>query len=92
MFTLSNWTCVSSSLNQGQETITPFGGSPTVENAPNLFVYGSPNDTVATIEGSNYFLSQYASLSTPNGKEYDDAAKELSWFLRPGVLDKDYSK
>lgn len=36
--------------------------------------------------------SQYASLSTPNGKEYDDAAKELSWFLRPGVLDKDYSK
>ena len=36
--------------------------------------------------------SQYASLSTPNGKDYDDAAKELSWFLRPKVLDKDYSK
>jgi hypothetical protein len=62
-FTIANWACVSSSLNQGQETITPFGGSPTVENAPNIFMYGSPNDTVATIEAANYFLPQYASLS-----------------------------
>lgn len=62
-FTIANWTCISSSLNQGQETITPFGGSPTVENAPNIFIYGSPTDAVATIEASNYFLSQYASLS-----------------------------
>ena len=62
-FTIANWTCNSPSLNQGQETVTPFGGSPTVENAPNLFMYGSPNDTAATIGGSNYFLSQYASLS-----------------------------
>lgn len=61
-FTIANWTCVSSSLNQGQETIIPFGGSSTVENAPNLFIYGSPNDTVATIAGANYFLAQYASL------------------------------
>jgi hypothetical protein len=61
-FTIANWTCVSSSLNQGQETITPFGGSPTVENAPNVFFYGSPNDTVATIIAANYFLAQYASL------------------------------
>lgn len=62
-FTIANWACVSVSLNQGQETITPYGGSPTVENAPNFFMYGSPNDTAATIEGSNYFLPQYASLS-----------------------------
>jgi hypothetical protein len=62
-FTIANWTCASPSLNQGQETLTPFGGSPTVENAPNWFLYGSPNDTAATIEASNYFLPQYASLS-----------------------------
>jgi len=62
-FTLANWTCVSASLSQGQETVTPFGGSPTVLNAPNLFTYGSPNDTVATISAANYFLPEYASLS-----------------------------
>lgn len=62
-YTNANWTCVSSSLNQGQLTVVPFGGSSTVENAPNLFMYGSPNDTVATIEASNYFLSQYATLN-----------------------------
>jgi hypothetical protein len=62
-FTLQNWTCISPSLNQGQETITPYRGSPTVENAPNIFMYGSPNDTAATISGSNYFLTQYASLN-----------------------------
>lgn len=63
MFTIANWACVSSSLNQGQETITPFGGSPTVENAPNIFFYGSPNDTVATISAAGYFNSMSASLS-----------------------------
>src|SRR5579863_240874 len=62
-FTINNWTCISSSLNQGQLTVVPFGGSSTVENAPNIFMYGSPNDTVATIIASNYFLSEYASLS-----------------------------
>jgi hypothetical protein len=62
-FTIANWTCVSSSLNQGQETVVPFGGSSTVLNAPNLFVYGSPNDALATIAAANYFLSEYASLS-----------------------------
>ena len=62
-FTIANWTCVSSSLNQGQETVTPFGGSPTVLNAPNLFVYGSPTDALATIAAANYFLSEYASLA-----------------------------
>lgn len=61
-FTLANWAEISVSLNQGQETITPFGGSPTVENAPNLFMYGSPNDTAATIGGANYFLSQWPLL------------------------------
>lgn len=62
-FTIANWTCISSSLNQGQETVTPFGGSPTVLNAPNNFSYGSPNDTVATISGADYFLSMYKDLS-----------------------------
>lgn len=61
-FTIANWACISGSMNQGQETVTPFGGSPTVENAPNIFFYGSPNDTVATISAANYFLNQYASL------------------------------
>jgi hypothetical protein len=36
--------------------------------------------------------SQYASLSTDYGKAYDDAAKELSWFVRPIELDKYYGK
>lgn len=62
-FTISNWACISGSLNQGQETVTPFGGSPTVENAQNIFAYGSPLDAVATINAANYFLSEYASLS-----------------------------
>lgn len=62
-FTISNWTCISSSLNQGQESVIPFGGSSTTENAPNIFIYGSPTDTASTIGGSNYFLGQYASLS-----------------------------
>lgn len=62
-FTDYNWTCMSPALNQGQETITPFGGSPTVYNAPNVFVYGSTTDTVATIIAANYFLPKYASLS-----------------------------
>ena len=63
MFTDANWACISASLNQGQETVTPYGGSPTVLNAPNDFSYGSPNDTVATISAANYFLAQYASLA-----------------------------
>ena len=62
-FTIANWTCLSSSLNQGQETVTPFGGSPTVLNAPNSFIYGSPTDTVATIAVANYFISKYAELN-----------------------------
>lgn len=61
-FTIANWACVSESLNQGQETVIPFGGSSTVLNAPNVFMYGSPNDAVATIITANYFLGQYASL------------------------------
>lgn len=62
-FTIANWTCISSSLNQGQETVTPYGGSPTVLNAQNIFAYDSPGDAVATINAANYFLSQYKSLS-----------------------------
>lgn len=61
-FTLANWSCVSSSLAQGQLSVTPYGGSPTTLNSPNLFTYKSPNDATATIEGANYFLSEYASL------------------------------
>lgn len=62
-FTIANWACVSPSLNQGQETVTPYGGSSTVLNAPNQFIYGSPNDTVTQISAANYFLTQYASLN-----------------------------
>lgn len=61
-YTDANWANASASLNQGQETVTPFGGSPTVLNSPNLFTYGSPNDTVATIEAANYFLSKHQLL------------------------------
>lgn len=62
-YTNANWTCVSASLSQGQETVNVYGVGNTVLNAPNFFMYGSPNDTAATIEGSNYFLAEYASLS-----------------------------
>jgi hypothetical protein len=62
-FTIANWACISESLNQGQETVVPFGGSSTVLNAPNVFFYGSPNDAVATIVAADYFLPQYASLA-----------------------------
>jgi hypothetical protein len=61
-FTIANWTCISASLNEGQITVVPFGGSSTVLNAPNVFVYGSPNDALATIAAADYFLSMYASL------------------------------
>jgi len=56
-FTLDNFTCISSSLNEGQLTVTPYGGSATVVNAPNVFVYGSPTDALATIAAADYFLS-----------------------------------
>jgi hypothetical protein len=62
-YTNANWACISSSLNQGQETVVPYGGSSTVLNAPNVFFYGSPNDAVATIIAANYFLAEYKSLS-----------------------------
>ena len=61
-FTLANWTCGSPSLNQGQETVVPFGGSSTVLNAPNMYYYLSPNDSVATISAANYFLSEHVNL------------------------------
>lgn len=62
-YTNANWACISGSLNQGQLSVVPFGGSTTVENAPNIFMYGSPNDTVATIIAANYFLTEYKSLA-----------------------------
>ena len=61
-FTLANWTCVSASLNQGQEVVNVYGVGNVTLNAPNLFLYGSPTDTLATIEAANYFLPEYASL------------------------------
>lgn len=62
-YTNSNWTCLSPSLNQGQETIIPFGGSPIIVNAPNFFIYGSPNDTVTEIITSGYFNPIVTELS-----------------------------
>lgn len=61
-FTLANWACISTSLNQGQLTVTPFGGSPTLLNAPNLYAYQSPTDSIAQISGANYFLPNYKNL------------------------------
>lgn len=63
-FTISNWACLSASLNQGQQTVTPFGGSPTVINSPNIFIYGSPTDTVSTIVTVGYFNGIVTELST----------------------------
>lgn len=57
-FTIANWTCISGSLSQGQELVAGV-----TLNAPNLFTYASPTDTVSTITSTNYFLSKYTSLS-----------------------------
>ncbi len=62
-FTIANWGCQQPSLNAGQETITPYGGSSTVENTCNVFTYVSPNDAVATIVAANYFDSMAVDLS-----------------------------
>lgn len=62
-FTIANWGCQQPSLNAGQETIVPFGGSSTVENTCNVFTYVSPNDAVATIVAANYFDSMAPNLS-----------------------------
>lgn len=61
-FLLANWTCVSASLSQPQLTVDVFDVGNEVLNAPNLYMYASAADTVATIGGANYFLPQYASL------------------------------
>lgn len=62
-FTISNWGCQQPSMNAGQETIVPYGGSSTVENTCNVFTYSSPNDSVATITAANYFLSMWPDLN-----------------------------
>jgi len=61
-FTDANWTCGSPALNQGQEVVDVYGVGNTTLNAPNMYYYLSPNDTVATIEASNYFLSLWPIL------------------------------
>ena len=61
-FTIANWGCQQPSMNAGQETVVPYGGSSTVLNTCNVFTYVSPNDAVATIVAANYFLSMYADL------------------------------
>lgn len=62
-YTNANWACISASLNQGQETVNVYGVGDTVLNAPNIFMYGSPNDDIATITSAGYFNDEYASLS-----------------------------
>lgn len=57
-FTIANWSCISASLSQVQELVNGV-----VLNSPNLHTYGSPNDTVAEIEASDYFLPIYKNLS-----------------------------
>lgn len=59
MFTLYNWSLVSSSLNQGVITAaiaTPTSDTSTQQGAQNIFAYFSATDTLATIEAANYFL------------------------------------
>lgn len=55
-FTNYNWTCISGSLNQGQQYVDGI-----LSNAPNIFTYRS-TDGVATITSANYFLSKYQDL------------------------------
>lgn len=62
-FTYSNWTCLSASLNQGQKSVIPFGSSSTILNSPNLFMYGSPNDTISEITSVGYFNPVITELS-----------------------------
>ena len=57
-FTIANWTCISGSLSQGQEYVNGV-----LLNSPNLFTYGSPNDSVATISSANYFLPNYTNIN-----------------------------
>jgi len=57
-FTLYNWSCVSSSLNQGLVSAaisTPSSDTTVLQGSMNLFSYYSL-DSVATISGANYFL------------------------------------
>ena len=58
-FELYNWSQVSTSLNQGvisAAIATETGDSVIQQGSGNLFSYFSPNDTVAEIGASNYFL------------------------------------
>ena len=59
-FQIYNWSCVSGSLNQGLVSAaidTPSSANTVLQGSMNLFSYYSATDSVATIEGSNYFLS-----------------------------------
>lgn len=64
-FELYNWSQVSTSLNQGvisAAIATETGDSVIQQGSGNLFSYFSPNDTVAEIGASNYFLEMIYSL------------------------------
>lgn len=64
-FQLYNWSCVSSSLNQGLVTAvisTPSSATSTVQNSMNLFSYYSAADAIATIDNADYFLSVVGQL------------------------------
>jgi len=88
-FTIANWACTSGSLNQGQETVTPMGGSPTVLNSQNMFSYSSPTDLVATITSSGYFNSMASSLSAGDwiqGKGTDSTFSVYVTSITAGVV------
>ncbi len=66
-FEIYNWSCVSSSLNQGLTTAaiaTPTSNSSVAQGSMNLFSYYSVGDALATIEASNYFLPVIYDLKT----------------------------
>lgn len=80
-FVLANWTCISSSLSQGQQSVVPFGQvSPVLLNAPNIFMYASASDSAATIAAADYFLSMYASLKV--GDWIQGNASDASFAVR----------
>lgn len=86
-YTNANWTCLSPSLNQGQQTITPFGSSTTIINAPNIFMYGSPTDTASAISTAGYFNPVITELAIGDwilGNGVDD-----SFLLRVSNLDNE---
>lgn len=75
MFTLSNWSRQSSSLNTGE---TPVDGVPV--GGPAFFTYRSVTDNAATIAGSGYFSNVVYDLSVDD-LIYCQASDVIQWLV-----------